>query len=392
MASTDESKFLKGLGNAEKIANFLNLTPLLRASIITALTNLKGRQAELADPAKKAVLKSEASTEFDAIMGVVYSQIEDKMKNMRKFAYAMNPSNLQSLETLYTNWKAIPKLVSGTSTYENYLTSMESLEKFTTKYATVVADLRSKSIMKSGSEEIDIDLKRRKKKKFEKQTGIAAASLEKIETLKTQLTAATTESDKALIIQQIDAELAKIDSTNAKLERLKKKDGKIGKHQHSITVPATAVAELRNRTILDHSYDGKDLDTKLTALHAAHQTLNSAATAGDRFRAMKAIKKAERALYGHRMTARRATKIDAAMAQRDAIVAGLSSGKIEDFDKTMKKLKKLDKQIIGRKNAKALYTGKDFGGKPVYLVGGTSLIVPKKIAELRTNIDNARKI
>ena len=64
----------------------------------------------------------------------------------------------------------------------------------------------------------------------------------------------------------------------------------------------------------------------------------------------------------------------------------------EDFDKAMKQIKKLDKKILGRKNAKALHTEKSFGGKPIHLVGGTPLIIPTKIAELRTNINTTRTI
>lgn len=393
MAVSPETIFLKGLTNAKYITNFLNLSAGERLIVTSAITSLEGKKGDLADTVTKGpALEKSASEEFDKIIKKFYEEIEDRMKNIRKFAYAMEPTTVQSLQTLYFNCLTLPKLDPDSNSYVDYLNSMKVMARFINKYNTVIADLRTKDVMKADSEDLDIDLKGRKKRKFEKQTGIAATSLEKISDLQAELVTAASESDKALIIEQIDEELAKINSTNARLARLKKKDGKIGKHQHSIMVPAQAIAEMRNRTVLDHAYDGKDLDTKLSALKTAHQALNTATTAVDRLRAMKDIKKAERALYGRRMTERRAQKVDAALNQRDTLISSLSSSRVEDFDKAMKQIKKLDKKILGRKNAKALHTEKSFGGKPIRLVGGTPLIIPTKIAELRKNINAARTI
>ena len=186
-------------------------------------------------------------------------------------------------------------------------------------------------------------------------------------------------------LKEIDKRLKKLNSTNMTLERLRGKKGQIDVHQRSIKCKTKEVINSRNTTIVDNAFHSNELEVKLNNLKQAYRNQEKAEGLLEKHRAKKAVKDAEKELYGRKKN----KKVDAMLEERKAIVdaaqaMNLSNDKAYDreFLKTMKELKAIDKKLIGRRATKQLYDG--LKKKAGYLIGGTSLTIPNQIIALNS--------
>jgi len=377
--TTDFNNKIKYAQNLVKFLNSLNDS--IKLSTITSLDNLIARESELSDPTKADSFKDDVQTIVKILIDSFSKEVRSRINNLRTFAYTMDKSDWQSISALYNNLSTI-----NNSNYEESLKSLENISKFIKKYDEIINKLKTKNII-NNNEMANIDLKGIKGRKFKNQTKKASNSFIKIEELQERLKSALP-NQKEEIIEEIDKELKKINSTNKKIERLRKKDGKIDTHQRSLVLKSSSIVKYRNETVLENGFSAEEINNKINDLKDANQQEANATTLAELYEARKAIKNAERALYGHRMTKRRSVKMTEAMIERQKIVEAvkgedtINNNKAyqERFDTLMNQLYKLDKKIIGKRNAKNLYTWK--GNKPLRLVGGSEIILPKQISEL----------
>ena len=277
-----------------------------------------------------------------------------------------------------------------------------AITNFINHFNNVVDKLKTAGIIDENLNKNVDDMSRHKERKFERATDKASDAIKELDELRAELNNARTRNDKqeiALVARKIDRQLKNLNSTNRTMNRLRKKVGKIEPHQRSIKIKAIQAAAIRNKAVADSLYNSENMNELLLNLKQAYEKERNATTASELYQAKRDIKKAEKNLYGKKLTKRRATKIDAAMEKRNKIIERAQSTVIEgnhayrkNFNKTMQKLEKVDKKIIGKRNAKDLYWGRDgLKKKSGYLIGGTELTLPSQIVELESSIKSASR-
>lgn len=167
-----------------------------------------------------------------------------------------------------------------------------------------------------------------------------------------------------------------------RVQRLKAKYGSFEAFQRSVDL-----------NTLIKAHDDSSLST-LTDEAKTENITNQAAEALDA-RTMgniKMQKQKEKAVYS-RQVRRAMSKGDAdaikdLVQKRQDIIKSLETKLgVKGIKHAMKELRKVDKKIVGRKNAKAIYG--DFGKnlRQIHLIGGTALTLPKYLVELTENLD-----
>lgn len=167
-----------------------------------------------------------------------------------------------------------------------------------------------------------------------------------------------------------------------RVQRLKAKYGSFEAFQRSVDL--NVLIEAHDISSLSTLTD--EAKTKNITNQAA-EALN-ARTMGN----IKIQKQKEKAVYS-RQVRRAMSKGDAdaikdLVQKRQDIIKSLETKLgVKGIKHAMKELRKVDKKIVGRKNAKAIYG--DFGKnlKQIHLIGGTALTLPKYLVELTENLD-----
>ena len=276
----------------------------------------------------------------------------------------------------------------------------EKLKEYLEKYETMASILKSKGLAKDNLDVNVGTMSRHNQRRFNHALyEVASNATTELNRLKDELANAHDDVDIERIVQKIDEQLARLNSTNRTLQRLRRKVGNIEPHQRSIQMKSVDIARLRNQKVADELYESPYISEKLGNLTAAYERERNASTASELYQAKKEVKKAEREIYGKRLTKRRARKIDKQFEKRKAVIARAQSVQVEnnheyrkEFRKAMKQLKKIDKKIIGKSNATEMYWSRNgLRRKSGYLVGGTSITLPKQVVDLENTIKAATR-
>ncbi len=377
--------FNNELNRISAIINAMMLTDAQKATLQGQVTTLRGRIGELGTPTESTVITQLNNLKADVLRAF---KLKDYTDFAYKYAYAMTADQMFNI----TRGAAAFELAAASDKFIQ-------LVDFIGNFDTAINHLKANGIIRS---DLKTDIGRMTKgqeKIFDKATHNAGDLLEKLDELQRDLEIAERNHDKReikLLVHQIDRQLKKLNSTNRALTRLRKKVGQIGKHQRSITVKASEIRRERNQTIIDEQFNSIKFRELISNLSDAYHAQATARTATDAYNAKKAIKHAERELYGGRLTKHKAKKIDNAVAKRESIIRNAQA--ITSIEKkgnykrqmrrTLNQLKKVDKKIIGKRNAEELYWG--LKRKTGYLVGGTGLTLPTQVVELHASIAATR--
>ena len=298
-----------------------------------------------------------------------------------RFYYAIDSNEILKVGTLLGNLEAASPTDKLTRTRE-FINEVNSIMNTLKSKNVVEDDLNTTYKNKNTIENIMVTHSLKK----------ASKSSARLSRLEDDLVKATSDDERKIIIANMDKELAKLNSTNRTLTRLKKKNGRIDPHQRSLKVKAKDIKRIRNQSMADMMFDSNTINNKIEFLKNAYRKEEEAKGKSwkERHEAKKLVKEAERGLYTRKLTKLRKEKIGQQIEKRNEII---NNAKIQEFSneykyrsqfkKTMKELKKIDKKIIGRRNTKELYAG--LKNKAGYLVGGTSLTLPKQVVELTSS-------
>lgn len=390
MAITNEAQFKKELTRVNKLLDaFVLMDSANRGSLLGAIGNLTSRSAEINDPATRDGIL----TELDALKNslVVHYNTADVRKtyeNLVMREYALDSSDAFEIGRLAAAYNAAP-------VDEKF----RRLEELFAKYSEVITKLRARGIIDDSYKTNVGDMTLRQENRFDKAIDGANEAFEQLTELQKDLADAHSEVDVRRVVKKIDGQLRTIDSTNRRLARLRKKVGHIEPHQRSVQAKASQIKAARNQAVADSLYDSELLNEKLDDLRQACDRERHAASSAELWRAKRDVRRAEKELYGRRLTKRRAAKIDEAVAKRNQIIREAQATEIDnkrqyrrEFNKTMKKLKKIDKKIVGKRNVEDIYWKRNgLRKKSGYLVGGTSLTLPKQVVQLDETIRSARR-
>lgn len=180
------------------------------------------------------------------------------------------------------------------------------------------------------------------------------------------------------------AKLDKKTHVTKRVQRLKAKYGSFETFQRSVDVNLNTLIKAHDISSLSTLTD----ETKTKNItNQATEALN-ARTTGD----IKMQKQKEKAVYSRQvrkaMSKGDADAIKDLVQKRQDIIKSLETKLgVKGIKHTMKELRKVDKKIVGRNNAKAIYG--DFGQnlRQIHLIGGTALTLPKYLVELTENLD-----
>lgn len=382
MATMTKNQFNSELDSLTQLLNSMIMEEATKATNLGTISALRGRVDELA--ASPDGLLSDLDS-FKTSVAAAF-KLDDYNKIISKFYYAIGSSDVFEMGRLSAQ-------VQTAATVDEKLTF---INEFMTKFNAIAAQLKSQRIADADLNALVDSMSNRKAKKFDNATEKASDAVQELNELEEELALASDEKARNIVIQKMDKQLKKLNSTNRALLRLQKKVGNIEPHQHSVKVKASQITALRNQTIVNASFNSSEINSKLANLRAAYQRQASATTAAEIFQAKRDIKKAEKAIYGGKLTKRKAEKIDQAIAERNRIIANAETIQIDSnrayrskFNETMTKLQQIDKKIIGKKNSEALYAGLE--KKAGYLIGGTGLTLPRQVVELDNSIAAARR-
>lgn len=382
MATMTKNQFNSELDSLTQLLNSMIMEEATKATNLGTISALRGRVGELA--ASPDGLLSDLDSFKTSVANAF--KLDDYNKIISKFYYAIDS---------YDVFK-VGRLSAQVQTATTIDEKLAFINEFMTKFNSIVSQLKAQRIADDNLNALVDSMSNRNARNFDNATEKASNAVQELDELEQELASVRDEKARNIVIQKIDKQIKKLNSTNKALLRLQKKVGKIEPHQHSVKVKASQITALRNQTIVNASFNSSEINSKLANLRAAYQRQASATTAAEIFQAKRDIKKAEKAIYGGKLTKRKAEKIDQAIAERNRIIANAKTIQIDSnrayrskFNKTMTKLQQIDKKIIGKKNSEALYAG--LAKKAGYLIGGTGLTLPRQVVELDNSIAAARR-
>ncbi len=388
MAITTEAQFKKEL---TKINNLLNdlvlMKPVDKSRFLGEISTLTTQSADMNDPTARVPLLARLDALKESLINH-YDSVANEYTNLILREYALDDKDILELGRLATEYATAPEDKK-----------FEAFEALLTKIKEAIVKLQTKGIITSDYK-VDVGaMSARKEKRFTGSLERADDALVELGKLQEELATVHDPKDVKRVVKKIDGQLRRVNSTNRTLARLRNKVGHIEPHQRSLQVKASQIKAARNQSVIDTLYTPEQLNESITNLRKACEREKNATTATELYRARRDIKRAEREVYGRRLTKRRAAKIDEAVAKRNMIIRDAQSVEYDnertyrrEFNKTMKKLEKIDRKIIGRRNADELYWKRSgLRRKSGYLVGGTSLTLPKQVVELDQTIHSVRR-
>ena len=347
---------------------------------------LKVRSAKTVDPLsvddRDKLLEDLASLE-----NIVFDAYKDKLKNdmeqMRSFRYAIDTSDYHKAIQL------AEKAISST----NITDKMEYASDFKNIYVKAMNDLQRKKIMENGSIKLD---NTKASAKYSEDLNSVLLEMDRLDVLAHQYKNQTNSEERKKIMDAINAKLKLINSTNRRIEKLKRKDGSIANHQKYVMSNFTKIKDFINAETLSYQTSGFSLVDKIENLRIAYQQnslKNNMAT-------RRAIRKAERQVYGFRLFGiskddRKA--MNAHLNARRKIINEMDKKQYtsekeyrRDFTKYVKQLRKHDRKVIGIRNTRKLYQGL-LGKKGSLAAGSTlTLAIPREILELGSDLGSVR--
>ena len=318
MAINSKAQLNNELDSIEKVINAMALSDDDRTNLLGILGNIRSRSDELANSATKALLLSDVESlktqiinSFDALRHVT---------NLSQYQYAMSSSELLNMS------RAIIDYNTAAASQK-----FEKLKEYLEKYETMASILKSKGLAKDNLDVNVGTMSRHNQRRFNHALyEVASNATTELNRLKDELANAHDDVDIERIVQKIDEQLARLNSTNRTLQRLRRKVGNIEPHQRSIQMKSVDIARLRNQKVADELYESPYISEKLGNLTAAYERERNASTASELYQAKKEVKKAEREIYGKRLTKRRARKIDKQFEKRKAVIARAQSVQVEN--------------------------------------------------------------
>ena len=315
------------------------------------------------------------------VFGILNTFLNEADKLLSKFYYAIDSEDYkkiaQSRAALYV---------------EN--DNLEALKEFLSQYEKIKAVLKEKEIT---AEELDKNAKH-EDKKSNKSLENAASLVKDLDVLEGKLKKAENQEEYNEILAAIDKKLKKLNSLNRRIAKLKSKNGIIGNRQRSLSIRTSKIKNARNTSIVERDFNGSEITDKIDTLKAAYEAENKAKTPTEIVAARKAVREAERSLYGRKINARSSKKIEDALKRRKELIKKIELDETEyknnreyqkAFKEAIKELKRLDKQIMGRSNTNHLYEG--LKEKSGYLVGGTAIVLPAKLTSLTQDMSEKLK-
>ena len=347
-----------GATPAEEIArNFAN-----------AITALQNRVDEFSDPTAKADLISSLKaleTSFVQEFGRV-----DYMAYI-PFHYALPTDDFTKVTRLYASVQ-----------YARPEDKLDKIDAFLTCYGDIIDQLQRDEFIGDDLAPLASAKKKRKQRDFEDIVADANEELSNIDAVMYAIKNPASHGQYIRAVRALKPLLKELKSTTKDIDRLKGKVGHIEPHQRSIKTRAEELIAFRNQEVADETFSSPIMQAKLRELAAAYQQYNREKTKA----AWKRVKAAEKAVYGWKIKRRSDAKIDKAIQQRREIIADAGTLSFannkeyrRNFNKTMRTLKRIDRKIIGRDNARDLYHRSRKVGR---VMGGSMLVVPKSIANL----------
>lgn len=185
---------------------------------------------------------------------------------------------------------------------------------------------------------------------------------------------------KSKIARQTAKQLPKLNArthVTKRVQKLKSKYGSFDAFQRSVDLDTLIEAhDVSSLSTLTDETKTKDIQRQAAEAEMAKAN-------GD----IKIQRQKERAVYSGQirraMSRGDAEAIKTLVQKRQDIIGSLETKLgVKGIKRAMKELRKIDKKIVGRKNAQAIYG--DFGKnlRQIHLIGGTALTLPKYLVDL----------
>ena len=316
--------------------------------------------------------------------------IVQKLGSIFAVRYALDDGTYNALSDAYSDF-AEAKITDAKA---------DAIDRFAALYEKICKELEEKEIFVEGKLNISNDTRPSivrkitgdRVKNFATEMVAISYTIDEITSLANQYMHTQNSTERKKLMDQINAKLEDVNSTNRRVNSLAKKDGKIKGHQQAVKAKVTSIKEVLNSFTIQTGISDFVLADKLNNLAIAYRANEVANNRKTR----KQVKNAEKDLFGHKLTSRRKKHLNDLLEKREKEIEKMQSKEYEKnkdiqnaYRSGLKKLKGYDKQILGKDTTEDIYD--ELLKRSSYLVGGTKIVLPASIVELTSTIKSAMR-
>ena len=381
--------FERQLNELNKFIDNLEIPPHFKTNLRHPIGELRIYIGDFASR-KDEILRNYENIVKEVLDSYSITTMDFHFHQLNNVRYAIDRDEYANILNVYNQYN------ESTSVLDKY----EMAKNFESQYKSIIASLDSKKILKNG--EINISKDKRfgfikkitggdRTENFSKNALAIQSILDRVEDLAAAYRSETNPDRRKSLMKDINKCLKSINSLNRKITSLKNKNGSIAPHQRVLMVKVEAVERSLNQNTLNYELPHFEFSNKLEDLREAYVQNKLDNNRHTR----KQVAKCEKALYGYALTKIKKKQLENRLFERRKIidnatknVNGNDRKARNNYKSTIKKLRRIDRQIIGRRNTKAIY--KNLLEKTGYIVGGTKLALPSELVNLDMELRRVR--